>query len=677
MPRIHPESFTSLPFLMGVAMLLGPCLVSKGQQALECTKTKIVAPFSTEFQQFGYPVELHESFLFVASPLSDVSETGRVHIFQRGVEPGSWLPFSTLLGSIIVPGEAFGIDLNLDLDRLIVAASNDEGASVGSGAAFTFVYNPVANAWQSEDKFFGLDGVEQDQVVSVAVSGNLALIGSPFHSHGGIESGAVYAFHFDGSTWTQEAELLNSDRANIDRFGWSVDLHGDTAVILALLDDALGSVIVFKRIAGTWVETGKIFGPDGGLGGPFGGGSNLDFDGTTLAVGVPLHESGGPDVGAVYLFEDDGTPDWLFIEKLLPPLSSDNLNDRFGMSVDIDDDRLAVGASPVSKGSGHIYRFDGTDWNHVIRLTMQEGTTSGVFGGSIAINLDTVVISNPYDAETNGSAFVYRDIFIDDCNQNCIDDLAELADGTAFDCNANGLLDQCDLTNLTSVDCNNNLIPDDCEDCNGNGQADECELSGLWVVNSPQLGPIGLGSTVSHTFIDPRTALSDVTLDLSSNADLQGSFKYIDLYLNDDYQGRIFNGASSEGCPPIPELDVPEFDQVMILMDDYNALVGAGDATFRFEADTFLATACVDPSWVQFTMSYTGPPTTPDVNVNGVPDSCDLARGDNNLDGVVNVDDLLNLLAKWGTCGSPCPEDSDLDGDVDVEDLLSLLAGWG
>lgn len=46
-------------------------------------------------------------------------------------------------------------------------------------------------------------------------------------------------------------------------------------------------------------------------------------------------------------------------------------------------------------------------------------------------------------------------------------------------------------------------------------------------------------------------------------------------------------------------------------------------------------------------------------------------------DGNVDVTDLLDLLASWGTCGAPCPADTNNDGDVNVTDLLDLLAEWG
>jgi hypothetical protein len=50
-------------------------------------------------------------------------------------------------------------------------------------------------------------------------------------------------------------------------------------------------------------------------------------------------------------------------------------------------------------------------------------------------------------------------------------------------------------------------------------------------------------------------------------------------------------------------------------------------------------------------------------------------RADVNGDMVVDVSDLLELLADWGTAGTLT--DLQDDGTVDVSDLLLLLAAWG
>ena len=50
--------------------------------------------------------------------------------------------------------------------------------------------------------------------------------------------------------------------------------------------------------------------------------------------------------------------------------------------------------------------------------------------------------------------------------------------------------------------------------------------------------------------------------------------------------------------------------------------------------------------------------------------------GDVDDNGIVDVADLLALLAAWGPCGE-CPEDINGDGTVNVGDLLTLLAAWG
>lgn len=55
--------------------------------------------------------------------------------------------------------------------------------------------------------------------------------------------------------------------------------------------------------------------------------------------------------------------------------------------------------------------------------------------------------------------------------------------------------------------------------------------------------------------------------------------------------------------------------------------------------------------------------------------------GDTNGDGVVGVDDFLDVLAGWGACDAPCPPycPADTNGDcaVDVDDFLTVLAEWG
>ena len=69
-----------------------------------------------------------------------------------------------------------------------------------------------------------------------------------------------------------------------------------------------------------------------------------------------------------------------------------------------------------------------------------------------------------------------------------------------------------------------------------------------------------------------------------------------------------------------------------------------------------------------------------DVNLNGIPDECE-CPADIDVSGLVNVTDLLALLAAWGpNPGHPAdftgPGDVP-DGQVTVTDLLALLAAWG
>lgn len=66
----------------------------------------------------------------------------------------------------------------------------------------------------------------------------------------------------------------------------------------------------------------------------------------------------------------------------------------------------------------------------------------------------------------------------------------------------------------------------------------------------------------------------------------------------------------------------------------------------------------------------------PDLDGNGLPDSCEFVIGDTNDDGIVNVLDLLQVLTNWGPCAT-CSADLNGDGIVSVSDLLTVLRHWG
>ena len=64
--------------------------------------------------------------------------------------------------------------------------------------------------------------------------------------------------------------------------------------------------------------------------------------------------------------------------------------------------------------------------------------------------------------------------------------------------------------------------------------------------------------------------------------------------------------------------------------------------------------------------------TSLDLNHDGIPDECE-CPADLDGDGDVGIDDLLAVLAAWGTDAG----DVTGDGTTDVNDLLEVMAAWG
>lgn len=309
-----------------------------------------------------------------------------------------------------VTNDEFGISVSVDGDVAVVGAESDDGAR---GAAYIFERGiGGTNAWGLVAKLTAPDAAMDDWFgFSVAVAGDVALVGAYGNDDAGPGSGSAYVFERNiGGTnaWGYVCKLTASDAAACDYFGVAVAVDGDVAIVSASGDDGFrGSAYVFQRNAGgtnAWGQVAKIIAPDG---------SSSDFFGVSVSVAGDVAIVGAEqddNLGSAYVFERNmgGTNAWGFVRKLTA--SDGAVDDHFGYSVSADGDAALVGAY----GGEAAYVFQrnsgGTNaWSEVAKLTASDG--SAAFGWSVAMDGGTAIIGAYKDDDSgseSGAAYVFE-----------------------------------------------------------------------------------------------------------------------------------------------------------------------------------------------------------------------------------------------------------------------------
>jgi hypothetical protein len=296
---------------------------------------------------------------------------------------------------------------------------------------------------------------------SVAISGNTVAVGAPFEASGasGIDgdqsddskggAGAVYVFVKTDGEWSQQAYVKASNPDVGDWFGNAVALDGDTLVVGAPFESSpstgidgpqgngaasSGAVYVFVRTGTTWSQQAYIKASNTDAGDLFG--TSVDLDGDTLVVGATGEASLAAGVngdqsndlaagaGAVYVFTRSGTT---WTQQAYVKASNTQGSDRFGASVSVSRDFLAVGApdedsdaegingnqvSDLSPSSGAVYVFSrtGTEWEQSAYVKASNTGPGDQFGlavgivskalvfDTISFSLNTLVVGAPHES---------------------------------------------------------------------------------------------------------------------------------------------------------------------------------------------------------------------------------------------------------------------------------------
>ncbi|MEQ8765183.1 MAG: IPT/TIG domain-containing protein [Planctomycetota bacterium] len=251
------------------------------------------------------------------------------------------------------------------------------------------------------------DAAEEDRLgSSVSISGNIAVAGAPEDDAAGLDAGSAYVF--DVSTGAQLFKLIGSDTVAGDRFGISVSISGNIAIVGAYLNDAAGSdsgsAYLFDVTTGQ--ELFKLTASDPGPSELFG--HAVAISGTTAIVGAYFDTGAGSQSGAVYVF-DVTTGQELF--KL--NASDAGNSDHFGFSVALDGNTAVIGARGDDDGgvdSGSAYLFDVTTGQELFKLTASDAGASDRFGSSVGIDGNTAIIGAYFDSDLGqfaGSAYLF------------------------------------------------------------------------------------------------------------------------------------------------------------------------------------------------------------------------------------------------------------------------------
>ncbi|MBL4658955.1 MAG: FG-GAP repeat protein [Alcanivoracaceae bacterium] len=371
---------------------------------------KLTATDATQRDQFGFAASLSNDRVVIGAPFDDSNgdNSGSVYVFDKN--SSNWNQSQKLLAVAGNGGDKrFGFSVSISGNNALIGAPNDDSNGHDFGSAYIFNYE--GSNWILSKKLTASDGALLDRFGnSVSLFGNRALIGAQTVDDNGTSSGSAYIFDFDGNSWNQSQKITALDADDFDLFGHSVSLSSNRALIGARDDDQngffSGSAYIFDFDGSTWNQTQKITAFDGDEFDEFG--ISVSLLGNRALIGA--RDNNGNTSGSAYIFDFDGNS-WNQTKKFIPPGGGEQ-GDQFGIRVSLSVNRALIGATGDNgnSGSAYIFDFDGNIWNQTEKIIAPDGNFGDFFGNSVSLSGDRALIGsfrNDSNSIDSGSAYIF------------------------------------------------------------------------------------------------------------------------------------------------------------------------------------------------------------------------------------------------------------------------------
>ncbi len=352
----------------------------------------------------------------------------------------------------IEANQFFGTTVGIDGDFAIVGSPH----ALSGGVGHAFIYQRIDDIWIEEAALQPeVNPNELNDLITqhhdsfghaVAISGERVIIGEPSIRPLAkdvllIGDGAAHIYKREGEGWVLEARLTipNTQEIEAEKFGFSVDIDGDYAIVGA--PGGTGAAYVFMFDGAAWVQKAELTGDDL-PGSEFG--QSVAISGPTaivsepppdpLPVGMPPEEMrpaiavvGDPatfafeNQGCAYVYQPTPTGVWERQSKLLPQVvfESSDIPVAFGTDVDVDHGLVVVSAPGYtfvgeavepSIGEGGAFVFGEPAWEQLAALrvkgTLESATTDipdSVIGASVAISEGFVAVGATFVSTPTGA----------------------------------------------------------------------------------------------------------------------------------------------------------------------------------------------------------------------------------------------------------------------------------
>jgi len=373
---------------LSVAFSLFAAVEARSQIALEDAQLRPTgAPLGG---YYGEALAIHDTIAIVGEPGDDsvAPNAGVARVFRRAPS-GAWNETQVLVPSLHGTGHEFGRAVAFDGATIAISAPGNERVFVfndlGSGM-FTEV-DVLANPDPTTVGFGSLLDLELGLLATT----------SEFSAFGSSTPPSLHVFERNVATWnlSQSVPLVDATGAPFTPASLSLTLDAGLQRIAIGTREKLSlpslvltsSVHVYEATTSfNWSRTATLDLPGPHVGGAFG--HDVAVHKTRLAVS----RHAPAEAGRVFTFERASASSWTLTDEVLPPNSA--IGDWFGIALDLEKDRLLVGAPGLPTGlpGGGAWLFErrsDATWAPSVRFSssssVQLGLTcdlSGPFGAS-------------------------------------------------------------------------------------------------------------------------------------------------------------------------------------------------------------------------------------------------------------------------------------------------------